>query len=118
MSQCTFIAADVPLEEIRDRYTRALSLREAVRAGVMSGRAARRAGAGADEPGVVISCVLRPGEDPADNFSLLEFPFARRYCGMDYDPPRIKERHVRSGTSPERTWRSCTPPPAGLLTAR
>ena len=36
----------------------------------------------------------------------------------DYDPPRIKERHVRSGTSPERTWRSCTPPPAGLLTAR
>ena len=70
MSQCTFIAADVPLEEIRDRYTRPLSLREAVKAG-------------AGEPGVVISCVLRPGEDPADNFSLLEFPFARRCCGMD-----------------------------------
>ena len=84
MSQCTFIAADVPLEEIRDRYTRVMSLREAVKAGVMSGQAARGAGASADEPGVVISCVLRPGEDPADNFSLLEFPFARRYCGMDY----------------------------------
>ena len=94
MSQCTFIAADVPLKEIRDRYTRALSLREAVKAGVMSGQAARGAGIGANEPGVVISCVLRPGEDPADNFSLLEFPFARRYCGMGCAPPRIKERRV------------------------
>ena len=83
MSQCTFIAADVPLREVHDRYTRAMSLREAVKAGVMSGRAARRTGIVPDEPGVVISCSLRPGEDPADNFSLLEFPFARCYCGMD-----------------------------------
>ena len=83
MSQCTFIAANVPLEEVPNRHTRAMSLREAVKAGVMSDRAARAAGIGADEPGVVISCGLRPGEDPADNFSLLEFPFARCYCGMD-----------------------------------
>ncbi len=84
MSQCTFIAADVPLAEVPDRHTRAMSLREAVKAGVMSGRAARRAGISPDEPGVVISCDLRQGEDPADNFSLPEFPFARCYCDMDY----------------------------------
>ena len=83
MSQCTFIAADVPLCEVHDRHTRTMSLREAVKAGVMSGRAARRAGIGPDEAGVVINCDLRPGEDPADNFSLLEFPFAREYCDMD-----------------------------------
>lgn len=84
MSQCTFIAADVPLCEVHDRHTRAMSLREAVKAGVMSGRAARRAGIGPDEAGVVISCDLRPGEDSAGNFSLLEFPFSRCYCDMDF----------------------------------
>ena len=84
MSQCTFIAADVPLCEVHDRHTRAMSLREAVKAGVMSGRAARRAGIGPDDTGVVINCDLRPGEDSAGNFSLLEFPFSRCYCDMDF----------------------------------
>ena len=84
MSQCTFIVADVPLCEVHDRHTRAMSLREAVKAGVMSGRAARRAGIGPDDTGVVINCDLRPGEDSAGNFSLLEFPFSRCYCDMDF----------------------------------
>ena len=68
MSQCTFIVADVPLCEVHDRHTRTMSPREAVKAGVMSGRAARRAGIGPDDTGVVINCDLRPGEDSAGNF--------------------------------------------------
>lgn len=84
MSQCTFIAANVPLGEVHDGHTRTMTLREAVRAGAMSGRAARRAGIDPDEPGTVLTCSLAPGEDPADNFSLVSFPFSRCYCGMDY----------------------------------
>ena len=36
MSQCTFIAANVPLEEVPNRHTRAMSLRDAVKSGVIS----------------------------------------------------------------------------------
>ena len=32
---------------------------------------------------MVLARVPASGEDPADNFSLLEFPFARCYCDMD-----------------------------------
>ena len=74
MSQCTFIAADVPLAEVLDRHTRAMSLREAVKAGVMSGRAARRAGISPDEPGVVISCDLRQGEEPGGQLFAARVP--------------------------------------------
>lgn len=84
MSQCTFIAANVPLGEVHDGYTRTMTLREAVKAGAVSGRAARRAGIDPDQPGAVLTCGLSPGEDPADNFSLVSFPFSRCYCGMDY----------------------------------
>ncbi len=60
MSQCSFIAANVPLEEVVSPYCSAMTMNEAASSG------------------------LRPGEDPADNFSLSGFPFARCYCGMDY----------------------------------
>ena len=60
MSQCSFIAANVPLEEVVSPYSGAMPINEAAAAG------------------------LRPGEDPADNFSLPGFPFACCYCGMDY----------------------------------
>ena len=83
MSQCTFIAADVPLVEVNNPYYSTFSIKEAISAGIALDEDILDCGIDLDEPDVVLACALASGEDPADNFSLLEFPFARRYCGMD-----------------------------------
>lgn len=83
MSQCTFIAANVPLAEVRSPHYSTFSINEAVAAGTALDADILGCGIDPDEPDVVLACALASGEDPADNFSLLEFPFARCYCDMD-----------------------------------
>lgn len=83
MSQCTFIAADVPLVEVNNPYYSTFSINEAISAGIALDEDILDCGIDPDEPDVVLACALASGEDPADNFSLLEFPFAREYCDMD-----------------------------------
>lgn len=83
MSQCTFIAADVPLVEVNNPYYSTFSIKEAISAGIALDEDILDCGIDPDEPDVVLACALASGEDPADNFSLLEFPFAREYCDMD-----------------------------------
>ena len=83
MSQCTFIAANVPLAEVRSPYYSTFSINEAVAAGTALDADILGCGIDPDEPDVVLACALDSSEDPADNFSLLEFPFARCYCDMD-----------------------------------
>lgn len=83
MSQCTFIAANVPLAEVRSPYYSTFSINEAVAAGTALDADILGCGIDPDEPDVVLACDPDSGKDPADNFSLLEFPFARCYCDMD-----------------------------------
>ena len=83
MSQCTFIAANVPLAEVRSPHYSTFSINEAPAAGTALDADILGCGIDPDEPDVVLACGLASGKDPADNFSLLEFPFARCYCDMD-----------------------------------
>lgn len=105
MSQCTFIAANVPLCEVQNPHLKTMSVNEAIRAGEKLGRAVLDAVVDHDEPGVVLCCDLAEDEDPADNFALVDFPFAREYCGMDY-AVSIEPGGLRpAGMTPEKARR-------------
>ena len=67
MSQCTFIAANVPLAEVRSPHYSTFSINEAVAAGTALDADILGCGIDPDEPDVVLACGLDSGKDP-DNF--------------------------------------------------
>jgi hypothetical protein len=92
MSVCTFIAADVALDEVKNPHEKLLSINEALAMGLEVDESILRSDIDQDEPDVIpwsdTTLVIENGKlldgDCADDFALLTMDDPRYFCGKPY----------------------------------